>query len=396
MGFSSYLPYRFSGPFFSVVGGGVYFEEFDKFSRREVTAFSLGVAVVFCGVYFMAPRSIAPQHANGHRHHHHHHHHHLLQQDEGLHAGDGQYALGSRRQSRTFSSSSDKCLNGIKLKAGSSGHEATDKARALHGQAHPQEEGHGIQVAHNAAALGHQEHPLLSRSSHAASMRTCGVLDHSPMPGGTAEGPQPHVSRAMSWPADGPISPTQPALDLVQRWGLGNMAATRSDDEQEEEEEEEEEEEVDWEHTHTRMMSLGFFPIVTTAEDIPSFGPLLKPFRLERLGSWCDATDIIPESAMSGALRGKTSSSCRSAASSDVGEDGQVYSPVRLQPHTSGTNTSATEILPLRPARALPYTGALQAEESSHQAADDVDLEQQSTDDLHRRLRPSATRPAQR
>eukprot|EP00611_Tribonema_gayanum_P023503 TRINITY_DN4960_c0_g2_i1.p1 TRINITY_DN4960_c0_g2~~TRINITY_DN4960_c0_g2_i1.p1 ORF type:complete len:232 (-),score=48.74 TRINITY_DN4960_c0_g2_i1:408-1007(-) len=76
-------------------------------------------------------------------------------------------------------------------------------------------------------------------------MRTCGVLDHSPMPGGTAEGPQPHVSRAMSWPADGPISPTQPALDLVQRWGLGNMAATRSDDEQEEEEEEEEEEEYD-------------------------------------------------------------------------------------------------------------------------------------------------------
>jgi magnesium transporter len=43
--------------FFSIVGGGVYFEEFQELSDTELGVFTLGVFIVFTGVYIMAPKS---------------------------------------------------------------------------------------------------------------------------------------------------------------------------------------------------------------------------------------------------------------------------------------------------------------------------------------------------
>ncbi len=41
--------------FFSIVSGGIYFEEFDEFSPGQMVGFSFGVLVVFIGVYMLAP-----------------------------------------------------------------------------------------------------------------------------------------------------------------------------------------------------------------------------------------------------------------------------------------------------------------------------------------------------
>jgi len=42
--------------FFSILSGGIYFEEFDSFSPGQMCGFSFGVIVVFVGVYMLAPR----------------------------------------------------------------------------------------------------------------------------------------------------------------------------------------------------------------------------------------------------------------------------------------------------------------------------------------------------
>jgi hypothetical protein len=43
--------------FFSITSGGIYFEEFNSFSAGQLAGFSSGVAVVFLGVYMLAPGS---------------------------------------------------------------------------------------------------------------------------------------------------------------------------------------------------------------------------------------------------------------------------------------------------------------------------------------------------
>eukprot|EP00953_Heterococcus_sp_UTEX-ZZ885_P001392 1264-Heterococcus_DN1.PRE.2 len=43
--------------FFSIVGGGVYFEEFQELSDADLGVFTVGVFIVFTGVYIMAPKS---------------------------------------------------------------------------------------------------------------------------------------------------------------------------------------------------------------------------------------------------------------------------------------------------------------------------------------------------
>ena len=41
--------------FYSIVSGGIYFEEFDAFSPEQMLGFCSGVSVVFVGVYLLAP-----------------------------------------------------------------------------------------------------------------------------------------------------------------------------------------------------------------------------------------------------------------------------------------------------------------------------------------------------
>ena len=41
--------------FYSIVSGGIYFEEFDSFSPGQMAGFCFGVAVVFVGVYMLSP-----------------------------------------------------------------------------------------------------------------------------------------------------------------------------------------------------------------------------------------------------------------------------------------------------------------------------------------------------
>jgi Magnesium transporter NIPA len=43
--------------FFSIVGGGVFFEEFQELSDADLGVFTVGVFIVFTGVYIMAPKS---------------------------------------------------------------------------------------------------------------------------------------------------------------------------------------------------------------------------------------------------------------------------------------------------------------------------------------------------
>jgi len=41
--------------FFSIISGGVFFKEFNEFDARQFVEFSLGVLVIFCGVYLLCP-----------------------------------------------------------------------------------------------------------------------------------------------------------------------------------------------------------------------------------------------------------------------------------------------------------------------------------------------------
>lgn len=43
--------------FFSILGGGIYFEEFQELSDADLGVFTVGVLIVFTGVYIMAPKS---------------------------------------------------------------------------------------------------------------------------------------------------------------------------------------------------------------------------------------------------------------------------------------------------------------------------------------------------
>ncbi|CAM9814965.1 unnamed protein product [Chrysoparadoxa australica] len=43
--------------FFSVLGGGIYFKEFQELTPERMCAFALGVGIVFVGVYQLAPRT---------------------------------------------------------------------------------------------------------------------------------------------------------------------------------------------------------------------------------------------------------------------------------------------------------------------------------------------------
>ena len=43
--------------FFSIVSGGIYFQEFNSFAPGQMAGFSLGVFIVFVGVYLLAPGS---------------------------------------------------------------------------------------------------------------------------------------------------------------------------------------------------------------------------------------------------------------------------------------------------------------------------------------------------
>ncbi|CAM9687756.1 unnamed protein product, partial [Phaeothamnion confervicola] len=67
--------------FFSVIGGGIYFEEFHELTEGQVVGFAAGVCVVFGGVYMLAPRSQVSERKTsvdglgGGRHHPHHPHH---------------------------------------------------------------------------------------------------------------------------------------------------------------------------------------------------------------------------------------------------------------------------------------------------------------------------------
>lgn len=42
--------------FFSIIGGGVYFKEFDTFSGEQVAGFVSGLVIVFLGVYLLSPQ----------------------------------------------------------------------------------------------------------------------------------------------------------------------------------------------------------------------------------------------------------------------------------------------------------------------------------------------------
>jgi len=41
---------------FSIVGGGIYFEEFNQFGALEITMFIVGVLILITGVNFLAPK----------------------------------------------------------------------------------------------------------------------------------------------------------------------------------------------------------------------------------------------------------------------------------------------------------------------------------------------------
>lgn len=142
---------KFDGPFivpvlqvvwtlFSIIGGGIFYKEFNKMTSLAIGLFTLGVAVMMSGVYLLAPQP-HPSHSGGggggqggvemqQVHQMRIAAQQMADMEAGLHSGNSPYDNGMRKESTGSGNSSGNSLGQISVSPIYGGHGKDDKPMA--------------------------------------------------------------------------------------------------------------------------------------------------------------------------------------------------------------------------------------------------------------------------
>jgi hypothetical protein len=204
---------------FSIVGGGIYFEEFRKMNSTAIALFTLGVLMLLVGVYLLTPHqpahaqhpsALAQQHhqlqmmqmaaqQNGHHHmgmhlsdvelamdgHHHHdmhHHHYGMHQAVGHMAGSSELALAVAQ------------ANGVALGMGMGGTSLSPPGDALYGHGHSSDGGHSTSSSGSSHSKGGKDDVPAPRSARGPS----GAASPGGLAGDASLAPPGRITRVTS------------------------------------------------------------------------------------------------------------------------------------------------------------------------------------------------------